>query len=56
MAIAYVIIISSVAGLVVWLTVLALGLGPAAAALIATLACVLCSVALAEMWVGDDGR
>ena len=56
MAIAYVIIISGVAGLMVWLCVLALGLHPAAAALIAAIACVLCAVGLAAMVEGDDVR
>lgn len=56
MRIACVIVISSVAGLMVWLFVLALGLGPAAAAVIAALACVLCAVGLMEIWGGDDAR
>lgn len=56
MAIAYVIIISAVVGLMVWVCVLALGAGPAEAALLATMACVLCSVGLAAMLEGDDGR
>ena len=56
MTIAYVIIISGVAGLMVWLAVLALGLGPAAAAVIAAVACVLCAVGLMEIWGGYDAR
>lgn len=56
MEIAYVIILSTVAGLMVWLAVLALGLHPAAAALIAVVACVLCAVGLMEIWGGDDAR
>lgn len=56
MTIAYVIIISAVAGLMVWLAVLALGLGPAVAAFLAALACVLCAVGLMEIWGGDDAQ
>lgn len=56
MKIAYVIIISTVAGFMVWLAVLALGLHPAKAALFAALACVLCSGGLMEMLGGDDAR
>ena len=56
MEIAYAIIISGVAGLMVWLAVLSLGLGPAAAAVIAAVACALCAVALMEIWGGNDAR
>lgn len=56
MWIAFVIIISAVAGLMVWLFVLALGLHPAAAALLAALVCVLCAVGLTEVGGGDDAR
>lgn len=56
MLIARVIVISSVAGLMVWLVLLALGLHPAKAAVLAAAACVLCSAGLMEIWGGDDAR
>lgn len=56
MEIACVIVISGGAGLMVWLFVLALGLHPAAAAVIAAAACVLGAVGLMEICGGDDAR
>lgn len=56
MEIAYAIIISGVAGLMVWVAVLALGLHPAVAAIVASMACALCAVGLMEIWGGDDAR
>lgn len=56
MEIACVIVISGVAGLMVWLAVLALGLHPAAAAALGALSCALCAVGLMEICGGDDAR